>query len=53
MSKKTNSSIYHFKNYIQIQKLNRVLKIRFNNDELTLPGQNNQQTPCNRNKMGH
>ena len=29
-----NSSIYHFKNYIQIQKLNCVLKLRFNNDEV-------------------
>ena len=35
MSKKTNISIYHFENYIQIWKLNYVLKIRFNNDELT------------------
>ena len=37
MSKATNSSIYHFENYIQIQKLNCVLKIRLNIDELT-PG---------------
>ena len=35
MSKKANSVIYHFENYIQIQKLNCVLKIRFNNDKLT------------------
>ena len=35
MSKKRNSSIYHFKNYIQIQKLNCVLKMHFNDDELT------------------
>ena len=34
MSKKTNSSIYDFENYTQIQKLNCVLKIRFNNDKL-------------------
>ena len=34
MSKKTNSSIYHFENYIQIQKLNIALKIRFNISEL-------------------
>ena len=34
MNEKTNSSIYHFKNYIQIQKLNCILKIRFSNDEL-------------------
>ena len=34
MIKETNSSIYHFKNYIQIQKLNCVSKITFNNDEL-------------------
>ena len=38
MSRKTISSIYHFeKNYIQIPKLNCVLKIYFNNDELTHP----------------
>ena len=34
MSKKTNSSSYHFENYIQIQKLNFVLKIRFSISEL-------------------
>ena len=34
MSKKTNSSSYHFENYIQIQKLNIALKIRFNISEL-------------------
>ena len=34
MGKKANSSIYHFENYIQIQKLNCILKIRFNNDKL-------------------
>ena len=28
------SSIYHFENYIQMQKLNLVLKIRFNHDKL-------------------
>ena len=36
MIKTTNSTIYHFENYIQIQKLN-CLKIRFSDDELT-PG---------------
>ena len=35
MSKKTNSNVCHFENYIQIQKYNCVWKIRFNNDELT------------------
>ena len=35
--KKTNDSIYHSENYIQIQKLNCILKIIFNYDELT-PG---------------
>ena len=35
MSTKINSNIYHFENYIQIQKLNCVLKIRSHNDELT------------------
>ena len=34
MSEKANSSIYHFENYIQIQKLKCVLKLGFNNDEL-------------------
>ena len=37
---KTNSNIYHFENYIQIQKLNYVLKIRFNNDELNPQAEN-------------
>ena len=31
------SSIYHFENYIQIHKLNLVLKIRFNHDKLASP----------------
>ena len=35
MSKKANSSIYHLKKYIQIQKLKCVLKIGFSNDEIT------------------
>ena len=35
MSKDINWSIYHFKNYIQEQKLTCVLKIRFKNDEIT------------------
>ena len=35
--KKRNNSIYDFENYIQMQKLNCILKILFNNDELT-PG---------------
>ena len=34
MSKKTSSSIYLFEYYIQTPKLNPVLKICFNNDEL-------------------
>ena len=34
MSNEKNGGIYHFENYIQIQKLNCVLKIRFNNHEL-------------------
>ena len=38
MSKKTNSSIYYFRKRVQIQKLNCVLKIRFNNDELNSHG---------------
>ena len=33
---KKNSSIYHFNNYIQMQNLNCILKIPFNNDELIL-----------------
>ena len=36
MSKKINNNIYHFEDYIQIEKLSCVLKMRFNNDELTL-----------------
>ena len=36
MSKKIIcSSINHFENYIQMQKLNCIIKILFNNDELT------------------
>ena len=35
MGKKAKSSIYHFENYIQVQKLNCVLKLRFKNDKLT------------------
>ena len=34
MNKKANSSIYHFENYIQIQKQKCVLKLGFNNDKL-------------------
>ena len=34
MSKERNKSIYHFENYIQMQKLNCILKILFNNDKL-------------------
>ena len=37
MSKKATSSIYHFENNIQIQKLKCVLILGFNNDELTPP----------------
>ena len=53
MSKKTNSSIYHFENYIQIQKLNIALKIRFNISELVPPGRKNQDNPFDQNKMGY
>ena len=35
--KKTNSSIYHLENYIQIRKLNCILKILFNYDTLPPP----------------
>ena len=35
MSKKANSSIYHFENYIKIEKRICILKVRFNNGELT------------------
>ena len=33
MSKKANSTIYHFENYIQIQKLKCVSKLAFNRAE--------------------
>ena len=39
MSKKANSSIYHFESYIQIQKLNCVLKMHFSNVEPSLRGE--------------
>ena len=51
MIKKTNGSIYNFKMYIQIQKLNCV--IHFSNDELSSLGRKNQNTSYDRNKMGH
>ena len=35
MHKKSYNSIYHFKDCFQVQKLNCVLKIRFNKDQLT------------------
>ena len=35
MIKKTGISIYQFENYIQMQKLNLISKIIFNNEELT------------------
>ena len=35
MRKKVNSRIYQFENYIRMQKINCIFKIRFNNDELT------------------
>ena len=35
MSKKINSSICHFENYIQMKKLSCVLQILSHNDELT------------------
>ena len=36
---KTTSSIYHFENYSEMQKLNCILKIRFNNDHLNPAGE--------------
>ena len=36
MSKITNNSICHIENYMQMQNLNCVLKICFNNDELNI-----------------
>ena len=39
MSKKANSRVYHFENYIQIQKLKCVLKLGFNWEK-------NHDTPC-------
>ena len=39
MGKQKNSSIYHFENYIQVQKINHVLKTWFSNKELTLPAE--------------
>ena len=36
-----------------MRKLNCILKILFNNDELTPWIRKNQDTPYNRNKMGH
>ena len=53
MSKKANSSIYHLENYIQMLKLNCILKIRFNNDELTPRARKNQNTSYDRNKIRH
>ena len=35
ISKKANSSIYHYENYIQIKELKCVLQLDFNNNELT------------------
>ena len=49
MSEKTKRSIYYFKNHIQIQKLNCVLKMCFSTDKLTL----RTDIPCNLNKMRH
>ena len=43
MRKKTNISICHIENYVQTQKVNCILKIRFNNDELT-PGREKIKT---------
>ena len=44
MSKTTNSSINNFDNYIQMQKLNCVLKMRFNNDNLTDPAEKSRHS---------
>ena len=52
MSKKTNSSIYDFENYTQIQKLNCVLKIRFNNDKLTPWAKKNKKLHAIETKWG-
>ena len=46
MSKKPKSSIYHFENYIQIQKQTCNLKMRWANP----PMQKNQDTPSNQKK---
>ena len=52
MSKKTNSSSYHFENYIQIQKLNFVLKIRFSISELAPRTEKSRQSIRSK-KMGY
>ena len=45
MSKRANSRIYHFENYIQIQKLKCVLILGFNNHDLTSRPENNPDIP--------
>ena len=51
MSTKINSSIYHFENYIQIQKLNCVLKTR--SHRTNHPGQKNQDNSYDQNITEH
>ena len=50
--KTANSSIYHFENSIQIQKFKR-FKNSLQHWWTNPPDQKSQDTPCNRNKMGH
>ena len=49
MSKKANRSIYHIENYIQMQKINCILKIWSWTNSMV---QINQVSPYDRNKMG-
>ena len=44
MSKTANSSIHHFENYIQIQKLKCILKLAFKNDTLTTRAEKMRQS---------
>ena len=53
MRKKTNSSIYHIENYIQMQKVNCILKIRFISDEVNPQAKKIKILQYDRNKMGH
>ena len=52
MSKKANSNIYLFQNYIQIQKL-KCFKNRLQQWSPNPQGRKNQDTPCDQNKMRH